>query len=169
MPLIDAFYNGDINYYINTHEQSGGHAATGYAKSTGKPGVSIVTSGPGLTNSLTALTDATNDSTPFVLFSGNVPLSAVGTNAFQECPSTEITKPVTKWSYLVKNTQELPDVVDEAFRVALDGKPGSVHIDLPKCITMGKYKTQKEIIIRQNYNNKITKIQRNNFRHIRFN
>jgi len=156
MPLIDAFYNGDINYYINTHEQSGGHAATGYAKSTGNPGVSIVTSGPGLTNSLTALTDATNDSTPFVLFSGNVPLSAVGTNAFQECPSTEITKPVTKWSYLVKNTQELPDVVDEAFRVALDGKPGSVHIDLPKCITMGKYKLKRNAT-RQNYNNKVTK------------
>jgi acetolactate synthase-1/2/3 large subunit len=159
MPLIDAFYNGDINYYINTHEQSGGHAATGYAKSTGKPGVSIVTSGPGLTNSLTALTDATNDSTPFVLFSGNVPLSAVGTNAFQECPATEITKPVTKWSYLVKNTQELPDVVDEAFRVALDGKPGSVHIDLPKCITMGKYKIKRNYI-KQNYNNKITKTKK---------
>ena len=83
MPLIDAFYQGKINYYINTHEQSGGHAATGYAKSSGKPGISIVTSGPGLTNSITALTDATNDSTPMILFSGNVPLNAVGTNAFK--------------------------------------------------------------------------------------
>ena len=139
MPLIDAFYQGKINYFINTHEQSGGHAATGYAKSSGKPGISIVTSGPGLTNSITALTDATNDSTPMILFSGNVPLNAVGTNAFQECPATEITKPVTKWSYLVKDVHELPDVVDEAFRVAMEGKPGSVHIDLPKCITMGKF------------------------------
>ena len=103
MPLIDAFYNGSINYYINTHEQSGGHAATGYAKSTQCqkqiPGISIVTSGPGLTNSITALTDATNDSTPFILFSGQVPLKAMGTNAFQECPSVDITRPVTKWSY----------------------------------------------------------------------
>ena len=74
MPLIDAFYNGKIKYYLNTHEQSGGHSATGYAKSTGNPGISIVTSGPGLTNSVTALTDATNDSTPFILFSGNGPL-----------------------------------------------------------------------------------------------
>ena len=139
MPLIDAFYKGKINYYINTHEQSGGHAATAYAKSTGNPGVSIVTSGPGLTNSITALTDATNDSTPFILFSGNVPLSAVGTNAFQECPSTDITRPITKWSYCVKDVHELPDVVDEAFKVCKDGKPGSVHIDLPKCITAGKY------------------------------
>ena len=145
MPLIDAFYKGKINYYLNTHEQSGGHAATAYAKSTGKPGISIVTSGPGLTNSVTALTDATNDSTPFILFSGNVPLSAVGTNAFQECPSTDITRPITKWSYCVKDVHELPYVVDEAFKVALNGKPGSVHIDLPKCITAGKYTSSNKI------------------------
>jgi len=139
MPLIDAFYEGDINYYINTHEQSGGHSATGYAKTTGKPGISIVTSGPGLTNSITALTDANNDSTPLILFSGNVPLNAIGTNAFQECPATEITKPITKWSYLVKDIKELPDVVDEAFRISLKDKPGAVHIDLPKCITAKKF------------------------------
>ena len=157
MPLIDCFYNGEINYYLNTHEQSGGHAATGYAKSTGKPGVSIVTSGPGLTNSITPLTDATNDSTPFVLFSGNVPLSAVGTNAFQECPSTDITRPITKWSYCVKDVQELPDVVDEAFRVSLDGKPGSVHIDLPKCVLVNKFNEAN--IKKYRYNNKITKTQ----------
>ena len=157
MPVIDCFYNGKINYYLNTHEQSGGHAATGYAKSTGKPGISIVTSGPGLTNSITPLTDATNDSTPFILFSGNVPLSAVGTNAFQECPSTDITKPITKWSYCVKDVQELPDVVDEAFRVSLDGKPGSVHIDLPKCVTVSKF--SEENIMKYEYNNKITKTQ----------
>ena len=139
MPLIDAFYKGDINYFINTHEQSAGHAATAYARVSGKPGISIVTSGPGLTNSVTPLTDATNDSTPFILFSGQVPLSAIGTNAFQECPSVDITKPVTKWSYCIKNTEEIPDVIDEAFRVALTGKQGSVHIDLPKCLTLNKY------------------------------
>ena len=70
MPLVDSFYKGEINYFLNTHEQSGGHAATGYAKSSGEPGISIVTSGPGITNSLTPLTDATNDSTPLIVFSG---------------------------------------------------------------------------------------------------
>lgn len=155
MPLIDAFYKGDIRYYMNTHEQSGGHAATGYAKSTGKPGISIVTSGPGLTNSVTALTDSTNDSTPFILFSGNVPLNSMGTNAFQECPSTDITRPVTKWSYCVQDVQELPDVVDEAFKVSTNGKPGSVHIDLPKCITMKKFNSSNKK--RFKYENKVTK------------
>lgn len=139
MPLIDSFYNGKINYYLNTHEQSGGHAATGYAKSTGNPGISIVTSGPGITNSITPLTDATNDSTPLIIFSGNVPLSVMGTNAFQECPAVEITKPITKWSYCVKDVNELPDVVDEAFKVSTHGKKGSVHIDLPKCVLVSEY------------------------------
>ena len=138
MSVIDTLYNqkqkSKINYYINTHEQSGGHAATGYAKSSGKPGICIMTSGPGLTNSVTALTDATNDSTPFILFTGNVPLNAIGTNAFQECPATEITKSITKWSYLVSDVNDISDVVDEAFRVATTGKPGAVHIDLPKCV-----------------------------------
>jgi len=134
MPLIDEFYKGDIKYYVNTHEQNCGHAATGYAKSTGKPGVSIVTSGPGVTNSVTPLLDATNDSTPMVLLSGNVALKNMGTNAFQEAPSVEITTPVTKWSYCISNPDEVSDAIDEAFKVATTGKPGSVHIDLPKCI-----------------------------------
>lgn len=150
MPLIDSFYKGKINYYLNTHEQSGGHAATGYAKSTGKPGISIVTSGPGITNSITPLTDATNDSTPLIVFSGNVPLSAMGTNAFQECPAVEITKPITKWSYCVKDVNELPDVVEEAFKVSTHGKKGSVHIDLPKCVLASKYDRNR--IKRYNYN-----------------
>ena len=99
MPLVDKFYHGNINYYVNTHEQSAGHAATGYAKSSEKPGVAIVTSGPGLTNMVTPLLDATNDSTPFILFSGQVSTNTMGTNAFQECPATDITKSVTKWNY----------------------------------------------------------------------
>jgi acetolactate synthase-1/2/3 large subunit len=137
MPLVDAFYQGDIRYYINTHEQSGGHAATAYAKSTGRPGVSIVTSGPGFTNSVTALADAMYDSTPLILFSGQVPLQAQGTQAFQECSSVEVSSSITKWSYCVEKVEDIPRVVDEAFRVALDGKPGPVHIDLPKCIIAG--------------------------------
>lgn len=156
MPLIDTFYKSkEINYYINTHEQSAGHAATGYAKSTGKPGISIMTSGPGVTNSVTALTDATNDSTPFILFTGNVPLSAIGTNAFQECPATEITKPVTKWSYLVKDINDISDVVDEAFRVATSGKPGSVHIDIPKCVLNSKFNIR--YYNKKDFGNEITK------------
>ena len=138
MPLVDLFKNKQINYYVNNHEQNCGHAATGYAKSTGKPGVAIVTSGPGLTNMVTPILDATNDSTPLVVFSGQVPRSAMGTLAFQECPATEITKPCTKWSYCVKHNDDLFDTVNEAFRVANTGKKGAVHIDLPKCSSISE-------------------------------
>lgn len=138
MPLVDAFYKGNINYYLPSHEQSGGHCASGYAKVTGKPGISIVTSGPGFTNSLTALTDAMNDSVPFILFSGQVPLSSIGSQAFQECPSIEMSKPVTKWSTRVDDINKLPSIIDNAFKIALSGKPGAVHIDLPKCIISDK-------------------------------
>jgi acetolactate synthase-1/2/3 large subunit len=144
MPLIDAFADNKINYYINTHEQSLGHSATGYAKSTNKPGVCIVTSGPGLTNLVTPITDANNDSTPLVIFSGQVPKKAMGSAAFQECPSTEITKSITKWNYCVQNIEELPEVVDRAFNIATSGKPGVVHIDLPKCITSGIYNNETD-------------------------
>ena len=145
MPLIDCFYNGPIKYYVNSHEQNCGHAATGYAKSTGKAGISIVTSGPGVTNSITPLLDAKNDSTPFILLSGNVSLNAMGKDSFQEAPSVEITKPVTKWSYCVTNLDEIEDVIDEAFFIANDKKKGSVHIDLPKCILTSDYnKTYKK-------------------------
>ena len=134
MPLVDCFYKSPINYYINSHEQNCGHAATGYAKSSNKTGVCVVTSGPGLTNLVTPMLDATNDSTPLVVFSGQVPLSAMGTNAFQEAPSVEITKSITKWSYCVQDVSELPYVVDKAFWIANDKKKGCVHIDLPKCV-----------------------------------
>ena len=144
MPLIDCFYNNPIKYYINSHEQNCGHAATGYAKSSGKTGVCVVTSGPGLTNLITPILDANNDSTPLVVFSGQVPLKAMGSRAFQEAPSVEITKPVTKWSYCVQDVSELPYVVDKAFWIANDKKPGAVHIDLPKCVLTN--------ILEQNYN-----------------
>jgi len=150
MPIVDAFYKGSINYYLPSHEQSGGHSATGYAKSTGKPGISIVTSGPGFTNSLTPLTDAMNDSVPFILFSGQVPLDAMGTQAFQECPSVDMSKPVTKWSYCIDNVHDIPSIIDEAFQVATSGKPGAVHIDLPKCVTSNKY--DQEPINKKTYN-----------------
>ena len=103
MGLIDCFYEQNkINYYIHTHEQNLGHAATGYARSTGKPGICIVTSGPGITNMITPMLDAQNDSAPLIVFSGNVQISAMGTNAFQEAPAVDLTKHITKWSYCVR-------------------------------------------------------------------
>ena len=144
MPAVDSFYNNNkIKYYINTHEQSLGHSATAYAKSTGKPGICMVTSGPGLTNLITPITDANNDSTPLIVFSGNVPLKVMGTQAFQECPSTDITKPITKWSHCVKDVNTLPYVIDRAFDIATSGRPGAVHIDLPECITSACIDTSK--------------------------
>ena len=141
MGLIDCFYNQNkIKYFIHTHEQNLGHAATGYARSTGNPGVCIVTSGPGITNMITPMLDAQNDSSPLIVFSGNVQLSAVGTNAFQEAPAVDLTKHITKWSYCVKDTSELDDVLNEAFIISQKGKKGVVHIDLPKCILSNKIK-----------------------------
>ena len=162
MPAVDQLHksnNKKIDYYINTHEQSAGHAATAYARTSGKVGICMMTSGPGVTNMITPLTDATNDSTPLILFSGNVPLKAIGSNAFQEVPATDITRPITKWSYLVKSIFDLPEVVNEAFKVATNGKMGSVHIDLPKCILEQKY-TQDFLFKRNFYNRfQITKRQ----------
>ena len=135
MPLIDCFYQGPIDYYVNTHEQNCGHAATGYAKSSLRTGVVITTSGPGITNMITPMLDAQNDSTPLVVISGQVPLEFMGTDAFQEAPAVEITKPVTKWSYCIQNTEEIPQVIDYAFYLAHQGKKGVVHLDLPKCVS----------------------------------
>ena len=153
MPLIDCFYGGLIKYYINTHEQNCGHAATGYAKSSNKTGIAIVTSGPGLTNMITPMLDATNDSTPLVVISGQVPLKTMNTNAFQECPAVAISSPVTKWSYCVQNIEELCDVIDKAFYIANDKKKGSVHIDIPKCILadkINKYIFKKTFVSKEN-------------------
>ena len=134
MPLVDKFYKNKINYFINTHEQNCGHAATGYAKSSNKTGVAITTSGPGITNMITAMLDAQNDSTPLVVLSGQVGLENMGTDAFQEAPAVEVNKPVCKWSYCVQSPDEMEEAIDEAFRIAQEGKKGVVHLDLPKCV-----------------------------------
>lgn len=126
-------------HYINTHEQSTGHSATGYAKISGKTGVCIVTSGPGITNMITPMLDATNDSTPLVVLSGQVSKSAMGTNAFQEAPAVNITKNITKWSYQLENVNDIHLVLDKAFEIANHGKKGAVHIDIPKDISSGLY------------------------------
>jgi len=144
MPVIDAFHEDpDFNYYITAHEQSLGHAATGYAKVSGKTGVAIVTSGPGLTNMVTPILDATNDSAPLLCFSGQVPIAAMGSSAFQECPATDITKSITKWNYCLQSTEEIPYVIDHAMYITQHGKKGAVHIDVPKCVSAGKYSSTK--------------------------
>ena len=135
MSIIDPFFKGEINYYINNHEQNCGHAATGYAKLSGKPGVCLVTSGPGITNMITPMLDATNDSTPLIVISGQVPKHAVGTNAFQEAPAVNLSRNVTKWSHQIKSIDEISNVLDHAFYIAQNGKKGAVHIDVPKCVS----------------------------------
>tara|TARA_B100000767_G_scaffold72007_1_gene68530 strand:+ start:2446 stop:4191 length:1746 start_codon:yes stop_codon:yes gene_type:complete len=136
MPLIDKFYNGKINYYINTHEQNCGHAATGYAKSSNKFGVVITTSGPGLTNLITPILDAQNDGVPLLVLSGQVGTNVMGTGAFQEAPSVEITKSITKMSYCIKNVEEIESKIDESIKLIKKGRPGVVHLDLPKDILL---------------------------------
>ena len=165
MPLIDSLYKSEINYYINTHEQNTGHAATGYAKSSNRTGVCMVTSGPGITNMITPILDAKNDSTPLVVFSGQVSLEAQGRNSFQEAPAIDLTKHVTKWSYQVRDINEMKSVVDEAFRVANDKKKGPVHIDIPKCVSYQKTHTlgsntykKPEKKKKKNYSNDIKKV-----------
>ena len=156
MPLIDCFNNQkSINYFINTNEQNLGHSATGYARSLNKPGVCIVTSGPGLTNMITPMLDAQNDSTPLIVLSGQVPLNAMGTNAFQEAPATELTSVFTKWSYSVKKTEELSCVIDKAFNIAMSGKKGVVHIDIPKCVATSSVDLDEQTDI-YSMNNSIT-------------
>lgn len=138
LPLIDAFHGGSIEWITSAHEQCSGHSAAAYAKSTGRPGVCIVTSGPGVTNLVTPLQDALTDGVPLIVFSGQVPTSAMGTDAFQECPATEITRPCTKWNYVCLDFNQLPWAVNEAFRIAQSGRPGPCLIDLPKDVVSAK-------------------------------
>jgi acetolactate synthase-1/2/3 large subunit len=144
MHLIDKFRNNKtgamtIPYYINNHEQNTGHSACGYTKSlNGKlPGICISTSGPGLTNLITPMTDACHDGIPLIVISGQVPIKAIGTNAFQECNAVELTKPITKKSYQVKEGDDIESIMNEAFRISVCDKPGVVHIDVPKCRLAG--------------------------------
>ncbi|MEK9918963.1 MAG: acetolactate synthase 3 large subunit, partial [Pelagibacteraceae bacterium] len=129
------------------HEQGAGHAAEGYARSSGKPGVVLVTSGPGATNVVTALADAYMDSFPLVCISGQVPTHLIGTDAFQECDTTGITRPCTKYNWLVKDVNDLAEILHKAFEVATSGRPGPVLVDIPKDVQFKKapyvFKTKK--------------------------
>jgi acetolactate synthase-1/2/3 large subunit len=135
LPVFDELYKTPAKFILTRHEQAAGHSADGYARATGKPGVCIVTSGPGATNTVTPLATAQMDSVPILVFSGQVATKVIGNDAFQEADVTGITRPCTKWNYLVKDIHELPRVVNEAFLIASSGRPGPVLVDLPKDVT----------------------------------
>ena len=144
LPIYDELKNHEsIKHILVRHEQGAGHAAEGYARSSGKPGVVLVTSGPGATNVVTALTDAYMDSVPLVCISGQVPTHLIGTDAFQECDTTGITRPCTKHNWLVKDIKDLSKILHEAFKVATTGRPGPVLVDIPKDIQFAKSKYSK--------------------------
>src|SRR6476661_9446088 len=139
LPLYDALYGRPaLRHVLVRHEQGAVHAAEGYARSTGRVGVVLVTSGPGATNAVTGLTDALMDSVPVICLTGQVPTHLIGNDAFQEADTTGITRPATKHNYLVKDITKLAGIVHEAFYVAKSGRPGPVVIDLPKDILIGK-------------------------------
>ncbi|MBB4039336.1 acetolactate synthase-1/2/3 large subunit [Microvirga flocculans] len=135
LPIYDAlFHQEQVRHVLVRHEQGAVHAAEGYARSSGKPGVVLVTSGPGATNAITGLADAMMDSIPLVCITGQVPTHLIGSDAFQECDTVGITRHCTKHNYLVKSIEDLPRVLHEAFYVAQNGRPGPVVVDLPKDI-----------------------------------
>ncbi|GME86602.1 unnamed protein product [[Candida] boidinii] len=136
LPVYDAIYNSPyFNFVLPKHEQGAGHMAEGYARASGKPGVVLVTSGPGATNVITPIADAAADGVPLVVFCGQVPTSAIGTDAFQEADVVGISRSCTKWNVMVKNVAELPRRINEAFEIASSGRPGPVLVDLPKDVT----------------------------------
>jgi len=128
----------DIEVILTRHEQAAGHMAEGYAKATGKPGVCLITSGPGMTNVITALADAYMDSVPMVCFSGQVPTALIGNDAFQEADNIGLSRPCTKYNFLVKDVNDLAQTIKEAFYIASTGRPGPVLVDIPKDISMNK-------------------------------
>ncbi|QIG51881.1 acetolactate synthase 3 large subunit [Nordella sp. HKS 07] len=139
LPIYDEIFQQDkVKHILVRHEQGATHAAEGYARSTGKPGVVLVTSGPGATNAVTGLTDALMDSIPLVCITGQVPTHLIGNDAFQECDTVGITRPCTKHNYLVKNVNDLARILHEAFYVATNGRPGPVVVDVPKDVQFAK-------------------------------
>lgn len=154
LPITDGFYGSPITFINNASEQCAGHSAEGYARAGGgmSTGIALATSGPGTTNLVTPLQDALTDSTPMIAFVGQVPTTAVGTDAFQECPTCEITRACTKWTYQIKSIEEFPDVIDKAFYIAHSGKKGPVLIDLPKDLVIKRldpnagYKNEEHLV-----------------------
>src|SRR5271166_138686 len=148
LPIYDAiFHQDDVRHILVRHEQGAAHAAEGYARSSGRVGVLLVTSGPGATNAITGLTDAMMDSIPLVCITGQVPTHLIGSDAFQECDTTGITRNCTKHNYLVRRIEDLPRILHEAFYIASAGRPGPVVVDIPKDIQFasGAYSFQKNV------------------------
>ncbi|GAA0447243.1 acetolactate synthase large subunit [Lentibacillus halophilus] len=137
LPIYDALHRNEtpFTHVLTRHEQGGAHMAEGYARVTGKPGVVLATSGPGATNVITGITDAMMDSLPLVVFTGQVATNVIGSDAFQESDVMGITTPITKYNYQVRNLEELPQIVSEAFHIASTGRPGPVVVDIPKDIS----------------------------------
>src|SRR6476659_8563134 len=129
LPIYDKIYDSKIRHILPRHEQGGIHAAEGYARISGKPGVVIVTSGPGATNAVTGIADAMMDSLPLVVFTGQVATSVIGTDAFQKEDILGITTPITKHNYQIRNVEDIPRIIKEAFYIATTGRPGPVLID----------------------------------------
>ena len=147
LPIYDEiFQQNDIRHILVRHEQGAVHMAEGYARSTGKVGVALVTSGPGATNAVTGLTDALMDSIPIVVLTGQVPTFMIGTDGFQEADTVGITRPCTKMNWLVKDTANLAATMHQAFHVATHGRPGPVLIDIPKDVQFAQstYVTKEE-------------------------
>jgi acetolactate synthase-1/2/3 large subunit len=147
MPLINEFKkcNNDINYFISSNELFAGLSAVGYSKSTNgkRPGILITTSGPSITSSINSMIDANTDGTPLIVISGQVSTKSIGTNAFQEVPATDITKPITKQSILLDKKENVEKIIDDAFYLVNNGRKGSVHIDIPKDILTSEYDSAK--------------------------
>lgn len=142
LPVFDAIYNSpNFDFVLPRHEQGAGHMAEGYARVSGKPGVVLVTSGPGATNVVTPMQDALSDGVPMVVFTGQVATSAIGSDAFQEADIVGISRSCTKWNVMVKDIAELPRRINEAFKIATSGRPGPVLVDLPKDVTAGILRT----------------------------
>lgn len=151
LDIMDVLYKSPIRFILVRHEQGAAHAADGYARSTGRPGVCIATSGPGATNLVTGIATAYMDSIPMVAITGQVPTTMIGNDAFQEADMVGITRPITKYNYLVKDVADLPRIFKEAFYIATSGRPGPVLIDIPKDIqkkTLKNYEYPEAIDLR---------------------
>src|SRR6202158_5633959 len=158
LPIYDALFQQDkVRHILVRHEQGAVHAAEGYARSTGKVGCVLVTSGPGATNAVTGLTDALMDSIPLVCITGQVPTHLIGNDAFQECDTVGITRPCTKHNWLVRRIEDLPKVLHEAFYVATTGRPGPVVVDVPKDVqfAIGTYHPPRKSDVHISYSPRV--------------
>ena len=153
--IYDAFYKQDtIQHVLVRHEQAAVHAADGYARATGDVGVALVTSGPGVTNAITGIATAYMDSIPMVIVTGQVPTAAIGLDAFQECDTVGITRPIVKHNFLVKDARDMAEIMKKAFHIARSGRPGPVVVDIPKDVSFNKvpYNGYPETVHMRSYN-----------------